>query len=185
VSPEIEAWLRQAQADLTAGASTAKETSPCHRRYWLQQACEKGIKALGRLLWASRNDPVAQKAFEKHFLWEHSPWLELDAYVKAPTAPTAPAAPRAITVLHRQIDAELRKIDRKGVLRKVDATKPTKKPDDMSYRYPFLDAGIHRAPCELRATRWDAYQGNRRTVIGAVRRLLECVANRAKLHAPP
>ena len=45
----LKAWLRQARADLEAGKLEA--APECHRRYWLQQACEKGIKALGQILW--------------------------------------------------------------------------------------------------------------------------------------
>ena len=52
----LKSWLRQAHADLEAGGIQASQE--CHRRYWLQQACEKGIKALGLLLW-ERSSPDA------------------------------------------------------------------------------------------------------------------------------
>ena len=48
---ELKAWLRQARADLNAGRSQGGDE--CHRRYWLQQASEKGIKALGLCLTAT------------------------------------------------------------------------------------------------------------------------------------
>jgi hypothetical protein len=45
----LKAWIRHARADLDAGR--CEGGVECHRRYWLQQACEKGIKALGQILW--------------------------------------------------------------------------------------------------------------------------------------
>lgn len=52
----LKAWLRQARADLDAGRSQGGDE--CHRRYWLQQASEKGIKALGLAMW---NGPTADE----------------------------------------------------------------------------------------------------------------------------
>ncbi|MCU0694759.1 MAG: hypothetical protein MUF54_25585 [Polyangiaceae bacterium] len=49
---ELKAWLRQARADLEACVGDGHDALvECHRRYLLQQACEKGMKALGLVLY--------------------------------------------------------------------------------------------------------------------------------------
>jgi len=70
----MKTWLRQADADLKAGQSRSNDALECHRRYWLQQACEKGIKALGIILWKGNLDDTD---FRKEFLHRHSPLKSL------------------------------------------------------------------------------------------------------------
>ena len=69
----LKAWLRQARADLEAGRGDAVEE--CHRRDWLQQACEKGIKTLGLILW--RGPASDEDILRRHFLHRHSPLKQL------------------------------------------------------------------------------------------------------------
>jgi hypothetical protein len=166
----LKAWLRQARADLDAGTLDAAQE--CHRRYWLQQACEKGIKALGQILW--NGPPSEDGRFRQHFLHKHSPLKQL-----AQKAAADPALPKSLHLLLRQLDAELGKLDGEGLLRRVDSTTPTTEPTDASYRYPFRDAaGNEVAPVDLRTADWDAYQGNALGVAAAIDRFLRVVENR-------
>ena len=166
----IRAWLRQANADLDAARDSSGALA-CHRRYWLQQACEKGIKALGAILW---NGPAAyDKRFRSEFLYKHSPLKNLRE---------TPGIPKPLSLLLRELEAELRRIDGHGLLAKVDSTTPTTDAMDVSYRYPFVDSssGDIIAPVDFRG--WDAYQGNEGGVISAVDRFLKAVRNRSKLN---
>jgi hypothetical protein len=166
----LKAWLRQARADLEAGRSESGQE--CHRRYWLQQSCEKCIKALGLLMWAG---PAADEgAFRTHFLHRHSPLKQLAAEISK-----SPALPKSLRLLLRQIETELTQLDGEGLLRKVDGTTPTTDPTDVSYRYPFRDsAGKDVAPRDWTSTEWDAYQGNATGVAAAVERFLRALDNR-------
>lgn len=169
----LKAWLRQANADLQAGRSEG--SAECHRRYWLQQACEKGVKALALVLW---NGPASDDGlFRAHFLHSHSPLRRLEADLTA-----KPALPRSLRRLLRQLETELGAIDGDGLLRKVDATTPTTDPTGVSYRYPFRDAvsGNEVAPTDWTSTEWDAYQGNAAGVIAAIERFLRAVENRRR-----
>ena len=167
----LKSWLRQAHADLEAGGIQASQE--CHRRYWLQQACAKGIKALGLLLW-ERSSPD-DGLFRQHFLYRHSPMKQLAKEV------SKDPALRTLRFFLHQLDAELAQIDGNGLLRKVDSTTPSTDPTEVSYRYPFRDAhGKEIAPLDWTATDWDAFQGNAVGVARAVDRLLKAVDNRRK-----
>jgi hypothetical protein len=166
----LKAWLRQARADLNAGRGGGGEE--CHRRYWLQQACEKGIKALGLVLW--NGPPESDGVFRDRFLHKHSPLKQLATELE-----NDPSLPRPLRMLLRQIEAELYKLDGEGLLRRVDGTTPTTDPTDVSYRYPFRDsAGRTLAPQDWTTTDWDAYQGNAAGVVAALERFLRAVDNR-------
>ncbi|MEO7033614.1 MAG: hypothetical protein ABI548_07045 [Polyangiaceae bacterium] len=166
----LKAWLRQARADLEAGKSAGEEE--CHRRYWLQQACEKGIKALGLVLW--KGPASDDGVFRGNFLHKHSPLKQLEAELK-----DNPSLPKSLRFLLRQLEAELEGLDGQGLLRKIDATTPKTDPTEVSYRYPFRDSnGLDVAPVDWTATDWDAYQGNAAGVIAAVDRFLGAVENR-------
>jgi len=168
--PRLRAWLRQARADWNAGQ--ADGIGPCHRRYWLQQACEKGIKALGLILW--RGHAAEDGLFRHYFLARHSPLRHLATEVAGD-----PAVPRSLRLVLRELQAELAKLDGAGVLKRVDATTPTMDPTDVSYRYPFQSAeGVDVAPIDWTEAEWDAYQGNAAGVIGAIDRFLRAVDNR-------
>ena len=166
----LKAWLRQARADLEAGRGEGGEE--CHRRYWLQQACEKGIKALGLVLW---NGPATDDGFFRgSFLHKHSPLKQLATELEGDSA-----LPKSLRLLLRQIDVELGRLDGGGLLRRVDGTTPTTDPTEVSYRYPFRDSrGRAVAPQDWSATDWDVYQGNAAGVAAAIERFLRAVENR-------
>jgi hypothetical protein len=166
----LRAWIRQARADLDA--ARLPNGAECHRRYWLQQACEKGIKALGLILW--RGAVADEAGFQRFFLHHHSPLKQLRDEIGAD-----PASAKSLRLLLRQLDAELQNLDGEGLLRKVDATTPTTDPADASYRYPFRDsAGQEMAPVDWQTADWDAYQGNFDGVTASIGRFLRSVENR-------
>jgi hypothetical protein len=80
--PELLAWLRQARADLDACVKGREVLAECHRRYLLQQACEKGVKALGLVLWDERTADVA--TFARFFLHRHDPLTRLRVQPELP-----------------------------------------------------------------------------------------------------
>ena len=166
----IKPWLLQARADLEAGKAGGQE---CHRRYWLQQACEKGIKALGILLWAG--EPAEDDLFRKHFLHKHSPLQHLKNEFDTHGIPS-----RALPRLKREIETELGQLDGDGLLRKVDGTTPTTTVGDVSYRYPFQVGDRKVAPCELETIQWDSYQGNAMGVTAAIDRFLRQLENQQR-----
>jgi hypothetical protein len=172
-------WIYQAQADLDAGrGSTAHE---CHQRYWLQQACEKAIKALGIIIW--NRPPALDGLFGKYFLHKHSPLAHLRHELNQSTDADLVKHKKAFTLLLQQIESELRSLDGGGLLLSVDSTTPTTKPNDVSYRYPFRDSSNNVvAPRDWTITDWDAYQGNAMGVVRAVERFLHVVANRLRVN---
>jgi hypothetical protein len=165
----LRAWLRQANSDLAAARADADGVAECHRRYWLQQACEKGIKALGIVLWAGR--PSDDGRFRAAFLHRHSPLRNLK---------TVPDIPRSLAQLLRGIEAEIRSIDGTGLILKVDATTPTTDPIDVSYRYPFVDGRTGRVLAPIDYADWDVHQGNFEGVMAAIDRFLKAVRNGAR-----
>ncbi len=124
----LKAWIRQAQADLAAGRR--EDGEECHRRYWLQQACEKGIKALGLVLW--KDPPADDGVFRGRFLHKHSPLKQLARDLR-----DEPALPKSLRLLLRQIEAELSHLDGEGLLRKVDGTTrpPIQRPSATGTRF--------------------------------------------------
>ncbi len=173
----LKAWLRQARADLEAARGNGGEE--CHRRYWIQQACEKGIKALGLVLW--NGPPAHDGVFRGYFLHKHSPLKELATELNKDLA-----LPKSLRLLLRQLEVELNQLDGAGLLRKVENTTTTTKLSDVSYRYPFLDAGGKDvAPRDWTTTDWDAYQGNAAGVIAAIERFLRAVENRRQRSRSP
>ena len=165
----LRAWIRQARADLGAAQCDAGEE--CHRRYWLQQACEKCIKALGIILWSDRTSDEGH--FRGSFLNKHSPLQQLSKDVASD-----PALPSSLRMLLRQIDSELSEIDGGALIRQVDATTPTLDPTRTSYRYPFQDEGKDVAPADWTTSKWDAYQGNVAGVVAAIERFLRAIEKR-------
>jgi hypothetical protein len=107
----LRAWLHQARADHDAASGAAAGSKPCHRRYWYQQACKKGIKALGLVLWSGAPEDEGQ--FRQLFLHRHDPLKRLQG---------EPNLPRSLWSLLREIETELRDIDNSGLLLQVDAT---------------------------------------------------------------
>jgi hypothetical protein len=161
----IKSWLRQADEDLKAGQAAAGDASECHRRYWLQQACEKGIKALGIILWPNSID---DGNFKNNFLHKHSPLKSLSENLKKD---------KSLFGLVRQIETEINKLEGRDMIRKVDATTPTTDLTDISYRYPFIDnSGNIVAPVDY--PDWDSYQGNAMGVANSIEKFLAKVRNR-------
>ncbi|MBX3181657.1 MAG: hypothetical protein KIT72_12680 [Polyangiaceae bacterium] len=163
MSDELKAWLRQARADLEASRQTV--LAECHRRYLLQQAYEKGVKALGLRLWRGS---LADADFRRLFLHRHDPLSRLQA--EADLA-------KALRIFLRQINSELSTLDNAGLLLRVDGTSPTTNRSDVSYRYPFIDSqtGSVIAPVDISTDDWDAYQGNEMGVARAIERFLKRV----------
>ena len=169
------AWVQQARADLDAALSTGAGARECHRRYWLQQACEKGIKALGLVLWSG--DAGDEGQLRAMFLLRHDPLKRLQG---------EPELPRSLRLLLRQLEAELAGIDNAGLLLQVDATTATTTFTDPSYRYPFVDgSGALVTPASWTTTEWDAYQGNEMGVRRAIGRLLDVVEDRIRKSRGP
>jgi hypothetical protein len=164
----IKSWLRQADEDLKAGQAIRGDVSECHRRYWLQQACEKGIKALGIILW---KDNIDDEIFKHNFLHKHSPLKNLLEILEKNKLT------KSLYMLVRQIEAEINKLEGKDIIRKVDATTPTTDLTDVSYRYPFVDKqGNIVAPVDY--PDWNSYQGNAMGVTDTIKDFLTKVRNR-------
>ena len=171
----LKAWLVQARADHQAATVAEEGVLDCHRRYWFQQACEKGIKALGLVLW--RGPASDEGQFRALVLNRHDPLKRLQK---------EPALPRSLWLLLREIETELGHIDNSGLLLRVDATTASTNPTDASYRYPFVDRGGDLvAPATWSASDWDAYQGNEMGVAKAIDRLLSRVEDRIKMERGP
>jgi hypothetical protein len=173
---QVDCWIRQAEADLRAGGVASIGIEENHRRYWLQQSCEKAIKAWGLLHWAGGGNADDEKDFVKVFLKQHAPYDE----IQSATQPV----PQSVYKLRREIYLFLNSLDNSKMLEKLDATKPFFDPSQISYRYPFLDGGRYVAPSEYGG--WDAYQGNVMGVAAAVDRLIKAVrADLKKLRRAP
>lgn len=74
---QVEAWIEQAEDDLEAARVDAAGLSECHRRYWIQQAYEKAIKAYALMRWKGASQDEAE--FAQKFLLQHSPVQNLEA----------------------------------------------------------------------------------------------------------
>jgi hypothetical protein len=157
---QVEQWLLQAEADLRAAEADSDGVTDGHRRFWLQQSYEKGIKAWGLMKWRYNLDDEGQ--FHHVFLRRHSPFLSIDR--------TNAPLPKSIHLLQREARAFVNGLAYGGVLMKIDATTPEFDETKVSYRYPFLVDGHHVAPCDYEG--WDAYQGEWAEVRRSVRAFL-------------
>jgi hypothetical protein len=182
LSPKL--WLQQARAD--RDASRATKIGDCHKRYLLQQAYEKAIKALGL---ACMNEHQAKdkriaSALGDYFLHHHTPMTVFSSDDDAERLRELLAdypgfgatvhrqlktiRTRILTILGDRTDAKIVK-----VWEKIDATRPTKSIDSVSYRYPFVDppkSSLGIAPCAWAG--WDAYQGPEQDVRDAIDELI-------------
>jgi hypothetical protein len=171
-------WIAQARADLEA--SRVNTGYECHQRYWLQQACEKGIKALGIVIW--RPESSLDGLFRKYFLHKHSPIAQLRHDLNGSSDPDLVKNSRRFTLLLKQLEADLGKLDGGTLLLKVDSTTPTPSPTDVSYRYPFRDSTKNLvAPRDWTTTDWDAYQGNAMGIERTIKRFLREVENQYRV----
>ncbi len=157
---QVEQWLIQADADLKASEAHAEGIYESHRRYWLQQAYEKAMKAWGLMKW--RFNAADEARFHQVFMRRHSPFLSID---------TTNAPPKSIHLLQREAGVFVRRLAYRDVLMKLDATTPELDETQVSYRYPFLEDGNHVAPSLYE--HWDAYQGEAGEVGRSVRRFIQ------------
>ena len=126
----VKSWLQQAAVDLKAGKAVSDNVSECHRRYWLQQACEKCIKAFGILLW---DENIDDSNFKNSFLTKHSPLKNLrERLVNKELS-------NQLFTLNRHINSEINSLEGKDILLKIDATTPTTDVHNISYRSPFVN----------------------------------------------
>ena len=170
---QVSAWIRQAEADLEAAKADTSSLAECHRRYLIQQSYEKAIKALALMLWES-STAAEMAQFDNLFLKQHSPLKTM--------ADNAGDLYKPLYHLNRQLTSFLKGQPHGEVLLKIDSTKPTTRPDKVSYRYPFIDdeSGDHTAPADF--NQWDIYQGKRSDALKGVAGLLSAVNERLKLH---
>lgn len=160
---QVRKWIEQAEADLKASRVTDESLGECHRRYWIQQSCEKAIKAYAMMRWTGSAAEEAE--FSRLVLLQHSP-------LKNVIAPNAPLS-KSLHLLSRQVEIFVRSLDNSGMLLRVDATTPRNDPAEVSYRYPFIVEGEYVAPISFDG--WDNYQGNFEGVRAAVTRLIAAV----------
>jgi hypothetical protein len=168
---QVRTWIQQAEADLRAARVDASDLRPCHQRYWLQQSYEKAIKAYALMRW--NGDVNQEPQFNRLFLLQHSP-------IKTVTETDTPLS-KSLHLLRREVQSFIQG-DLAGVaasLLKIDATTPRHDPEEVSYRYPFLEDGEYVAPAVYEG--WDGYQGNLLSASGAVERLLQAVKDELKL----
>ncbi|MDI1435941.1 MULTISPECIES: hypothetical protein [Polyangium] len=169
---QVRAWIRQAGADLAAAKADTDALAECHRRYLIQQSYEKAIKALALMLWDGADDEMRE--FDRLFLGQHSPLKSLGE--------SESTLSKALFNFRRRIETFLNKrVDNADLLLRIDATKPSKRPNDVSYRYPFLQDHTYIAPADFSA--WDTYQGNQMGALAAVTHLLKEVNEELKRFA--
>lgn len=166
--------------ELSSKLAASIQVTSAINDYWLQQACEKGIKALGIVIW--RPEAPLDGLFRKHFLHKHSPIAQLKSDLKDKSDPDLATHSRRFTLLLKQIEADLGKLDGGPLLLKVDSTRPTPNPIDVSYRYPFRDSANNIvAPRDWTTADWDAYQGNAMGIERAIERFLREIENQYRV----
>lgn len=168
---QVRAWLEQAEADLQASRAEGDGTKDCHRRYWIQQAYEKTIKAYALMRWQGNAEEEAE--FNRLFLLQHSP-------LKVVSTAVTPLS-KALHLLARDVEAFVRGLDNSALLVKIDATTPRNDPAEISYRYPFLVDGNYVAPAGYDG--WDSYQGDAVGARAAVSRLISTVRDELRVFA--
>jgi HEPN domain-containing protein len=162
--------LRQANYDLVAAQAGAAEIRENHRRFWLQQAYEKALKAWAILDFRSRDASEAM-AFEKVYLLGHSPLYRFQHPNLEKHVNISRVLSRSLrTFLNRSLTAEDIRI-----LETIDAMVPSDDPSVVSYRYPFLDPGSQALIAPSDFTAWDEIQGTHVQVGSTLRRLIRKV----------
>jgi hypothetical protein len=183
LSPEL--WLQQAKAD--EAASRAKgPLAECHRRYLLQQAYEKAVKAFALACLAPKQRAKKQfaSALGDCFLHHHTPMTVFATKDDADWADELRSAygssgaelVKELKALRNQVATRMKDgADTKTVeaWERIDGTRPTKAVDAVSYRYPFIDPAHPEgvAPKDWRG--WDSYQGSEDAVREAIADLLK------------
>lgn len=175
-SEQVRPWIQQAKADLQAARVDSKGIAECHRRYWAQQVYEKAMKAL-TLIWFKGSEEEDNALCG---LLSHSPLKHLERHIDDPkSALPKELSRKRLFTLERQVRAFVRTHDEHGWLRRIDDLEPSKKPTDVSYRYPFFDGeSNYIAPTDFRD--WDSHLGGIAGAVGAVEKLLQAVDDEFK-----
>lgn len=189
LSPEL--WLKQARAD--EKASRADGLDECHRRYLLQQAYEKGVKALALACLTSKQakDKQFVSALGQCFLHHHTPvtvfsnkddraWEEelREAY-----SGSWEKLLRELKTVRNQLATLMgRESDTKTVhtWHKIDGTRPSKAVNAVSYRYPFTQVAYRDGVTSSDWDGWAAYQGEADQVRNSVNTLLDRAGQQVK-----
>ncbi|MGM0578169.1 MAG: hypothetical protein ACQEXJ_20760 [Myxococcota bacterium] len=172
--------MDQARADLRAARCTDDAVAECHRRYWLQQAYEKALKAYLVAQVGKRERHEVLLIVRDTILGSHSPLTDFPRGVdlddlKARLEQAYPddwqRGLRLVELLRRHAHAFV--TNRRGheALYKLDDTRPSIAARYPSYRYPFFDGGKSVAPAKWRG--WTGYQGPEEEVAGAVEELID------------
>lgn len=183
LSPRL--WFKQARADAKASAA-GHDLAECHRRYLLQQAYEKAVKALALANLPKRLDADRQfaSALGDYLLMHHTPWTvfsgkndeEWRNELRGAYAARWSELLRKLKELRRNVAIQLqRDTDARivEVWKQIDSTRPSRSVDEVSYRYPFVvdeqSDGI--APVDWDG--WSQYQGAEELVRSAIEELLQ------------
>jgi methylphosphotriester-DNA--protein-cysteine methyltransferase len=189
LSPEL--WLKQARAD--EKASRTAGLAECHRRYLLQQAYEKGVKALALACLTTKQakDKQFASALGECFLHHHTPvtvfsnkddaaWEE---ELRASYKGNWEKLLRELKTVRRTLATALGRESDKRIVdawQKIDGTRPSKVIDAVSYRYPFIQDAYPDGVAPSEWNGWAAYQGEADHVRNAVVTLLERAGQQVK-----
>ncbi|HEX7601229.1 MAG TPA: hypothetical protein VF316_06470 [Polyangiaceae bacterium] len=191
LSPEL--WLRQAKADEAASRATGA-LAECHRRYFLQQAYEKAVKALALacLTRKQSKDKQLSSALGEHFLHHHTPWTVFSTKDDAAWADElrlaygahGPTLLRELKLLRQQVAVRMQdRADGRVVdaWKQIDGTRPRKAVDAVSYRYPFVDDAHVDGVAPKDWNGWSEYQGKEDVVRDAVAQLLRRAGDQVRI----
>lgn len=167
---EVRAWLEQARADLLAASVMVDENTESHRRYWLQQAYEKAVKAFGLSLLES---PTAAERAElrKAFLGHHDPVQSIEKH--------APES-KLIHALKRRVSTFVQSQRDYTALNRIEDHKARFDHTTMSYRYPFKRAQDATWITPAQFTDWSELLGSFDKSIEAVGSFVNSVENEYK-----
>jgi methylphosphotriester-DNA--protein-cysteine methyltransferase len=189
LSPEL--WLKQARAD--EKASRAAGLTECHRRYLLQQAYEKGVKALALALLTTKQakDKQFASALGECFLHHHTPVTVFSNKDDAAWEEELRAAYkgnwekllRELKTFRRALATEMGRESDNHIVdawQKIDGTRPSKVIEAVSYRYPFIQPAYPDGIAPSEWNGWAAYQGEADHVRNAIATLLERAGQQVK-----
>lgn len=177
-------WLEQSRADLSAAQSNGAGILECHRRYWLQQAYEKAIKALmlAKLDGPDRRNPQVLLIVRDVLLRSHTPLQDLPSeetreQMRERLEKQYPGqwqrGVKVVYLLVREIKQFIVSQTARGVLERIDDTRPSISADVPSYRYPFFEGDSAITPARWQG--WTAYQGDEAAVVAALTELTAAV----------
>lgn len=167
---EVWAWLEQAKADLQAASVLVDENTESHRRYWLQQAYEKAVKAFGLSLLESPSEEHRAE-LRGGFLRHHDPVRSFEAH---------PPASKVISALKRRLSTFVRSHPEYPTLDRLEEHKARLDSSSMSYRYPFKRAQDATWIAPARFADWSELLGSFDKSREAVRSFVTAVENEHK-----